>query len=626
MNDLPEENPSQLDNNKKLIGRETELKKLLKHISPDYRQHITVVNGIGGIGKTSLVLEAASLCQNSREKPKYLSNLKIPKFDAIIFVSIKKSYFDFNNEIKQVYKESALQYIFKIISSTLKDTKNKINKSSGAEQIKTVYQWLNKQQTLLIIDNLEIMGGVEKDKILLFLSNLPTKVKAIITTREREIFYSPISLEFLSQEDGLNLIKQQAQKKEVILTKEESLKIYHLSGGIPLAIVYAVSQKKVDQKINYFLIKDLFNLSNSFSDNKTYSLFKKSQELLKNESEHHLLISISFFPDCSSIEAISKIADFEINSVEINEGMEKLEKLSLIKKQDNKYLMHPVTREYVAKEISQYYDFEKDARSRWVQWYIYFARKYGGRDWENWRNKYDRIKAEWNNLLAVLEWCAGKGYYESIRDLWKNLNQFANLEGYWQDRIFWLSWLIEESKKRGDWKTASYSMSEKGLSLIQIGDISQAEYLLQEAFDLEKAFDLSTEKNVENQTLICQHFALLYIYQEKYQDALNWLKKEEFFAKSINLKKEIIQKEILRRMIAIDTLKAEILFKQENYEEAYKIYDKIVKISAQIGWHRRKNEAQGRKSIIEEIQNFNKQKKSDQYIKNYNHFDRKKKL
>ena len=45
------------------IGRETEQKKLLESISPDYRQHITVVNGVGGIGKTALVLEIANLCK-----------------------------------------------------------------------------------------------------------------------------------------------------------------------------------------------------------------------------------------------------------------------------------------------------------------------------------------------------------------------------------------------------------------------------------------------------------------------------------------------------------------------------------------------------------------------------------
>jgi hypothetical protein len=45
-----------------LIDRDENLTELLRYVSPNYRQHITIVEGIGGVGKTALVLEAAYLC------------------------------------------------------------------------------------------------------------------------------------------------------------------------------------------------------------------------------------------------------------------------------------------------------------------------------------------------------------------------------------------------------------------------------------------------------------------------------------------------------------------------------------------------------------------------------------
>ena len=608
----------------KFIGRETQVERLLKLISPEYRQHITVVDGIGGIGKTALALEAAHLCKNPSQKPKYLSHINIPQFEAIIFVSIKKSYLDFNSKIKQVYKESTLQHIFKVISSALKNSSN-INRTLGQEQIETVYQCLNQQSTLLIIDNLEAVKGVEKENILRFLSDLPTKVQAVITTREKVVFYSPISLDCLPEEAAFKLIEQQAQEKKISLNDEELLEIHNHSGGVPLAILYAVGHKKVSQKKYSSLSHKDFNLFDDYpniSNGRTYLLFKEIKELLNDVPDYQLLISISFFPYSSSVEAISQVAGYKVNDIKISEGLEKLKMLSLITKQEKKYLMHSITRKYIAQELGQYHylqhnDFEKDARVRWVQWHLDFVKRYGGQDWENWRTKYDQLEMAWDNLLAVLEWCAGKGHYEKVRDLWNNLNKFANLYGYWHDRVFWLSWLIEESMNRKDWKNTAYFMSEKGFSLIHMGDMDKAEFLLQEAFDLEETFGLFTDEDLENQTLICQHFALLYIQQEDYQDAFYWLKQEKDFVESMNLS-SLKPQEIRRREIAIATLEAEILFKKEYYEDAEEKYKQIVKDSAQIGWHRRKNEAQERISLIQKQLSSNKLSQISQFTKNSN--------
>lgn len=457
---------------------------------------------------------------------------------------------------------------------------------------------MNQQDTLLIIDNLELVKGTEKDKILLFLSNLPEKVQAVITTREKVNFYSSISLGGLLKEAGIELIEQEAKKKDVVLNPNESLEIYNFTDGIPLAIIYAIGLKKVKKTNN---LSD--KLSDKLSEDKTYLLFKQLLEQLDHRLEYQILNSLSFFSDSSSIEALAAIADITPNSVEIKAAINKLEDLFLIECKEERYSIHPVTCEYLVKEFIQDINFEKDTRDKWVKWYLNLAKKYGGRDWENCEYKYKQLKIEWNNLLTVLEWCATNGYYERVRDLWKNVNQFAHLRDYWHDRLFWLTWLIEESQKREDWHMCAYAMSEKSFTLIHVGDFSQSKLLLNKALDFEIFFGSSSQKYLENETLICQHFALLYIALKEYEQAFDYLEKERSCINDIESKKknysDIKPQEIIRRRIAVDTLEAEIYLKQEKYQEAESAYKAIVKKAAQIGWHRRREEARKRINKIQ---------------------------
>ncbi|MEM9276236.1 MAG: hypothetical protein AAGA80_25255, partial [Cyanobacteria bacterium P01_F01_bin.143] len=457
-----------------------------------------------------------------------------------------------------------------------------------------------------------------------FLFNLPNKVQSIITTRERVAFYSSISLDCLPEEKSLELIKQQAEEKGITLSKQEKLEIYHASKGVPLASLYATGCKKYSRETNSFILSknlNLLRLRYSSINEKTCSVKNDIKKILNSSPDCQLLIIISFFPYGATFEAIAQIIGCKINTFELDHGIEKLKTLSLIEQDNTTYFIHPITRKYVAQELGQYHDVvEKKMRNRWVKWHLAFAKKYGGRDWENWKENYNQLDKEWSNLLAVLEWCSGKGHYQIVRDIWQNINQFANLYGYWNARIFWLGWLIEESKKRGYWKIASYFISEKGFTLIQMGELPEAEDSLNEALDLMKAFGLYTlypNENFEHQTLVCQHFALLSIEKQEYHQAFDWLEEEREsieLMKNCRVKKQLIS----RRKIAIDTLEAEIFFRKEEYKNAEDAYKKVRDNSAQIGWHRRKNQAQERIRVIKQKLSSDKLSTISQSVKKSN--------
>lgn len=72
------------------IGREEEIARLLELLSTRHAAHLVSVDGIGGVGKTTLVLEAAYRCLHASHNNEAF--LGIPTFDVIIFTSAKRYY------------------------------------------------------------------------------------------------------------------------------------------------------------------------------------------------------------------------------------------------------------------------------------------------------------------------------------------------------------------------------------------------------------------------------------------------------------------------------------------------------------------------------------------------------
>src|SRR6266487_3274312 len=90
-----------------LVGRHSEINRLLQFLSPDHAAHIITVDGIGGVGKTALVLEVAYRCWRKSKGEEIATS--IPRFDAIIFVSAKQQYLTSDgvisiNDAKKLYE------------------------------------------------------------------------------------------------------------------------------------------------------------------------------------------------------------------------------------------------------------------------------------------------------------------------------------------------------------------------------------------------------------------------------------------------------------------------------------------------------------------------------------------
>lgn len=119
-------------------------------LTPQYAANLISVDGIGGVGKTALVLEVAYryLRASTGEAP----NSNIPTCDAIIFVSAKQRYLTPGGQLPSSEAERTLRDLSREVAQTL--NRFEITQATPQEQPSKVRDALSRQRTLLIVDNL----------------------------------------------------------------------------------------------------------------------------------------------------------------------------------------------------------------------------------------------------------------------------------------------------------------------------------------------------------------------------------------------------------------------------------------------------------------------------------------
>lgn len=326
----------------KFVGRKNEIEQLRGLLHPQDRVWTVVIDGIGGIGKSTLALE---LAHRYLKEYNYLPSPE--RFEAIIWISAKtsiltadgvKSRYQFTNTIRDIYKE---------ISLVLGE--DGIHRHDSLEQNLLIKRVLTKQRTLLIIDNYET---IDDELVNSFIRELPYPTKCIVTTRHRIDIADPIRLSAMPREDALFLIRQECQKKHVHLTDNQIELLYRRTAGIPLAVVWSISQVSH----HGFGIERVLRCLGDAKGDIAKFCFESAVEGLKETPAYKLLICISLAlnPLRSSLSRneLGFIAD--LSELDRDEGLVTLEKLSLANKDSRQFKVLPLVREYIISHIPSF--------------------------------------------------------------------------------------------------------------------------------------------------------------------------------------------------------------------------------------------------------------------------------
>lgn len=318
----------------KFVGREKEISQIKKILRPypDSQHSIISIDGIGGVGKSTLALEVGHWYL--RNNPK-LS--KRERFDAIVWVSAKESILTADGILPRYEKTSTLADIMRAVIRTLSgETRLEYADPIAGLQAQT-FALLSTNRTLLIVDNFE---SVDDPNVMSFIFEIPAPTKVIVTTRHRIDVAYPIRLVGMEWDDARDLISQECDRRGVSLTIEETRLLYKATGGIPLAIVWSVALLSFGHDLRSVIQK----LSATTSDIARFC-FGQIVESLQDTPAYNLLSVLSVLTEASR-ERLGYIARLPV--IQRDEGLVRLEKLSLVNRtSQGKFSVAPLVAEYM---------------------------------------------------------------------------------------------------------------------------------------------------------------------------------------------------------------------------------------------------------------------------------------
>jgi tetratricopeptide (TPR) repeat protein len=549
------------------IGREAEVARLLELISPKHAAHLISVDGIGGVGKTSLVVECAYRCLRASGD----RSSSAPTFELILFTSAKEFHLKPFGLLESWSPQRSLRDIFQQIAQQLEEVD--LTGLGLKEQGNLIKQALADQQTLLIVDNLETVE--DQHSVLSFLNDLPPAVKVVMTTREQIVFV-PVRLTSMPELDALQLIQHEADEKGVFLSPLDCHTLYQHTGGIPVAIHYAIGQIA-----SGYLIQDVMERLSQATGDVARFCFESSVQPIRGQPAHQLLMALALFSAPALQAMLTDVGTPDADQQTIQQALARLRGLSLVRQTDKRYSMLPLTREYALSELKALPEFEQDARDRWVNGYLSFSKPYADQDPEDWRGQFDGLAEEWQNLQAIADWCMAQNRYGEMLQLWQNIESSIyamgrriSRIGYWDDSLVWTNWLIQAAFNRGDWAVAAKVMQKRSWMLTAIGkplQLQEAERLLEQAWNLRHHQDLPFQSNLARQ------IGVLCLQQQQFHEAQTWLSQATDLLQQAQPQRD----DRLRQLLTIRYYQGRVSYQLKEFEQA-KVFFETAREYAQV--------------------------------------------
>ncbi|MCB0062869.1 MAG: ATP-binding protein [Caldilineaceae bacterium] len=546
------------------VGRAAERQRLLELLGPASAAPLIMVDGIGGVGKTALVINVAYRCLEASCRPTDAGNT--PTFAVMIFVSAKQKYLTADGILPRAYAPDTLRSIYREIAHVLNLDTTRISQEELPSHIRHA---LGRQRTLLIVDNLETVE--DRDSVLAFLYDLPAQVKVVITTREQR-YYTPIQLSSLSEAEGICLIEQEAAKQQITITDSDARRLSQGTGGIPAAIIYGIGQLAAGRRMDNVLRR----MTDHDGDIARF-FFHDSVAPLRGRPAHQLLMAIALFSKSPETTFAFRVAGFTADPQRANEAEVQLLRLSLIRKEGQQFLIHPLTREYTLAELTAQIEFELAARQRWVALYTQFVTEIVPEEWGAWYEPYAPLDAEWENVHAVMNWCVEQRWYNELVQFWQHVHEYMFIYGDIADQIHFQKWLVQAAERHGDRATQVAVLSHTAETLIALGneeEVELAEHCLVEAWVLR--YDVAPEF----QSHIALVFAEYYIHRQQYNDVLAWLTIATDLLATVTPE----HPNKARREVHILYLRALCLLKQDQLSTASAHFTTVQQLSRQVGW------------------------------------------
>ena len=437
LHNLPQHDPA------RFFGRHEELAALRLLLSPEHQAWVITIDGSGGVGKTELVLALGD---------GYVQNLaNVPhneRFQAVIWLSAKQSVLTAGGIIPRGKWSETLSDVYVAIARTL--GRQDILEADEAVREDLVHDALTRQRTLLIIDNVET---VRDETLFSFIRDVRRPTKVIVTTRHRIDVAYEMRLTGLSRADARQLMADQAAQKGVTLTAADSERLYDLTGGVPLAIIWTIG------KIAFGLTPAaaLQVLTQPGADINRFCL-ESDIELIATHDAYPLLLALALCAQDADRGALGAATGLEDDVPRRDQALSDLEILSLVNldPQTDRFSLLPLTRYYLQPRLDgapdtrrrlfaglvEYYKrlFEADASTRHARYWQGLTRV----------DLSGVLEQEWVNVREALRQLHQAGAHRDLLTLGLPLVHLLNYLGPWPERLDLCRWMAASARALDD--------------------------------------------------------------------------------------------------------------------------------------------------------------------------------
>lgn len=350
--------PDNLPRRTPFFGRDGKIETVLSALNPEDRGWGVIVDGIGGIGKTALALEAAY-----RVKERGL-------FDAFVFVSAKQSALTTGGirsltPVARTFEEFLTETARVLGQTALRDLVGAVSRSD-------VFDALRGTRTLLIYDNLETLSEQAREALIDLLRELPSGCKAIVTSRRRGGEGALwVRLDEINWEAAKSIIESEMRRDKPFASKLRHAgearwrDLYEATKGSPLALVHLLRLLRNRPSLTIEDAPDLFR--GNLTPEITEFVFQEAQAELSDD-ERIALFALSLFTLSASFDAWMHVASLPRGRLQM--ASDRLSAFALVDTVgEEQFTLHQLTRSFVSNELLADNRVENAIRNRFDKYF-----------------------------------------------------------------------------------------------------------------------------------------------------------------------------------------------------------------------------------------------------------------
>lgn len=434
------------------VGRSEPLAQLERALTAVSKTPRFGVVGMGGIGKTTLVLH---LAHTLREQ--------FP--DGVLWANVA------DEQPEEIATEWAAAYGYDLSQQ-----------KSGEERLAVVKQLLVDKHALLVLD--DVWAGSKIRDLLPESGGCAVLITSRVERVVRSLDAEPVPLAQFSPESGRSLLLHYLDEDRAQADPTAVIEICELVGNLPLAISIAGSYLayRPYRTLADFVVQlkqQIKPLDLAEDEQRIRETFELSWRHLE-ETQRRLFELLGLFTGRSfSLEAINEIV--QINRADIfliEDRLQELVQLSLLRVEGHRrYRQHALLATFAREKLGD----EPAVKERYVSYFSHFAEVYA--------SSYKMLQPEWGNLDAAVRFAEATQQWESVlrltavlKDAWFARGLFEQAREAFKIAFHAAVRLEDESQLARNWLWW-------GQACLEQGDPDEARKWLQQALDLYDALE-----------------------------------------------------------------------------------------------------------------------------------------